>query len=85
MIAHGTASKYSNDKCRCADCRRAWVEYNRLRRATRWAWTAEGGLPATVKHGSSAYYNWGCHCPICLQTVAAAAARNRALRATKAT
>lgn len=26
---HGTAGGYSNHRCRCAECRRAWAEYFR--------------------------------------------------------
>lgn len=31
--AHGTISRYTNRKCRCAPCRAAWRQYHRDRRA----------------------------------------------------
>jgi hypothetical protein len=65
MIAHGTYSKYSNDGCRCGDCRKAWSGYTLQRRAKRWAYTAANGLPSSVEHGAWAYYNWGCRCDVC--------------------
>lgn len=30
---HGTANGYSNQKCRCQECRAAWAAYIRARRA----------------------------------------------------
>lgn len=31
-IAHGTPAAYTNDKCRCVDCKRAWAAYTKRRR-----------------------------------------------------
>jgi hypothetical protein len=65
MIAHGTASKYSNDRCRCEDCRKAWAEYTTSRKRQRRAFVKANGLPSSVEHGESAYTNWGCRCDVC--------------------
>lgn len=78
MIPHGKYTKYSNDKCRCAECRKAWSEYTSQRRTKRWAWTAVNGLPSSVEHGVWAYFNWGCRCDVCRRD---AAAKNRAQQA----
>jgi hypothetical protein len=32
---HGTPSEYVNHKCRCAECKRAWANYNRERMQAR--------------------------------------------------
>jgi hypothetical protein len=71
MIAHGTYSKYTNHKCRCDDCRKAWTEYTRQRRRKRWASTTANGLPSSVEHGAWAYFNWGCRCNVCRKDVVA--------------
>jgi hypothetical protein len=78
MIPHGTYSKYANDDCHCAACRKAWSEYTLQRRVKRYAWTAVNGLPSSVEHGEPAYFNWGCHCDIC---VGDARAKGRVRRA----
>jgi hypothetical protein len=51
--------------CTCAVCKGAWSSYVGSRRAVRFAYTAEFGLPEHVKHGVSAYGNWGCKCTVC--------------------
>jgi hypothetical protein len=63
-LAHG-ASKYSNDKCRCDECRTGWAAYVQKRKLQRKAWVQKNGLPKDVPHGSSAYFNWGCRCRFC--------------------
>lgn len=75
MIRHGCYSKYSNDKCRCAQCRAAWTAYQAKRRLER----RERPLPDAVKHGKpSTYCNWGCRCRPCID---AHSADNRMHRA----
>lgn len=86
MIAHGTASKYSNDGCRCQPCTAAWAEYNRDRKRARRAFVQNNGLPLTVEHGESAYFNWGCRCDRCAKAAYAGQRRRyHARRSTTAT
>lgn len=66
MIAHGTATKYSNHKCRCNECKAAWAAYVLQRRRQRARYVVTEGLPSSVAHGAAAYVNWGCRCDICL-------------------
>lgn len=69
MIAHGTASKYTNDRCRCDECRAAWSIYIRALRQRR----AAEGLPPSVEHGATTYTNWGCRCRTCVEGMRAEA------------
>lgn len=63
-IPHGTAGGYTNHKCRCDDCKRAFADAmwkaNRKRR--------ERGLPpGAPQHGTAnGYGNYGCRCDLCL-------------------
>lgn len=41
---HGTLSSYTNDCCRCEDCRRIWAQYIRNRRTRK-----KFGLPTSVR------------------------------------
>ena len=65
MAAHGTYSKYTNEKCRCDECRK--VNSNRVakRRAERVKITREKGVPPGVEHNQNTYMNWGCRCEVC--------------------
>lgn len=65
-------STYSNRGCRCEVCGAANREYTAKRRRDRFAFVAEHGLPANVRHGEGAYTNWGCRCPECTKAVAVA-------------
>jgi hypothetical protein len=62
---HGTRGVYVDYGCRCDECRVAHLDYCRKRGAERRAIVATCGLPQGVKHGYSAYQNWGCRCRIC--------------------
>lgn len=80
-LGHG-ASRYSNYKCRCQECREAWSSYIQKRREQRVAYVRANGLPDSVAHGASAYGNWGCRCVVCTKAhsakrVADARARRR--------
>lgn len=58
---HGSASTYSNHRCRCAPCRAAWAAYVAKRRAER---VAGAG---TIPHGTvGGYGNYGCRCEACV-------------------
>jgi hypothetical protein len=65
MPPHGTYSRYTNQECRCDQCRAANAEYARRRRRERvvddWA-----------KHGRvSTYKNYMCRCDDCRAAVRA--------------
>lgn len=59
---HGTTNGYSNQKCRCADCRQAWGVYKRNRQQR----IKSTGLdPTDPRHGSTAGYAYSCRCGPC--------------------
>ncbi len=63
---HGSASTYTNQKCRCDLCRSAWNDYiaKRKREAEKW----DGVIDPKLKHGTeSVYQNSGCRCPVCVR------------------
>jgi len=63
---HGTISRYTNDKCRCDDCRAAHRRYSAKRRAQRRELLQDD--PTLVEHGRlSTYLNWGCRCTECTE------------------
>jgi hypothetical protein len=70
---HGTISRYTNQHCRCAECRAAWrAYYANLRKAG-----ANGDIPATVTHGiASTYHVYACRCNDC-RTAATTMSRAR--------
>lgn len=72
MSEHGTFNRYTNDGCRCDECKLASREYFRDRR--------KRGLPKDdPRHGThAAYSHYGCKCPLCVEGI-----RTRALEATK--
>ena len=75
MIPHGTVTTYTSYSCRCDDCRQAWSQYQKLRRAAR---TTEGLAPSDPRHGKyTTYINYGCRCDAC---VAANAVYQKAAR-----
>jgi hypothetical protein len=59
---HGTVNGYTNLKCRCKSCRRAWADAAIRKRKAR-----ASRLSATpVEHGTeSTYTNWACRCAEC--------------------
>jgi hypothetical protein len=73
MSAHGTASRYNNDGCRCRPCKDAWATHMaRMRANRRSRLLGESPLPRAnartgpKQHGThSAYSNWGCRCDKC--------------------
>jgi hypothetical protein len=78
---HGTAGGYTNHRCRCDDCRRAWSEDHARRTAERAALLAAD--PGLAPHGSaSTYRNYLCRCTACVLanrvTVAARYAASKA-------
>lgn len=76
---HGNNAYTDDRRCRCPECRAAHRRTNAERRAKAYAHTRKHGLPDGVRHGSSAYENWGCRCPICTT----AATTKRAARAAR--
>lgn len=71
-LPHGV-SRYTNEACRCAECRVAWAAYMSNRRKRKSDLVRANGLPDSVEHGESAYDNWCCRCDVC--TAAHSAAR----------
>ena len=62
QIVHGSTSTYSYHKCRCDECRAAWVAYCRVAKKRRRDALATSAVP----HGrASTYGNWGCRCRPC--------------------
>jgi hypothetical protein len=60
---HGTLAGYNRHRCRCDECRTAWTEHQRSRRAV-YRQRLEAG--ADVPHGrASTYGNWGCRSDPC--------------------
>jgi hypothetical protein len=80
MVQQHGSSKYSNDNCRCDECRSAWAQYIRDRKLKRKRWVATNGLPESVSHGESAYANWGCRCSACRAAWNEACKRRWAIR-----
>lgn len=77
MSPHGTYSRYTNGKCRCAECRAANVVKQRDARQRRRALLESGEI--VRPHGVySTYGNYGCRCDECRQ---ANQIRNQRLRA----
>jgi len=66
---HGTASRYSNNECRCDACRIAATRQNADNRRARYGlrYEVNGTLIAPVgQHGTaSTYQNHGCRCTSC--------------------
>ena len=63
MSEHGTQSRYTNQKCRCIQCRQANADTQRRQRTQR----AKKDIPAE-KHGRrSTYINYRCRCDPCTQ------------------
>jgi hypothetical protein len=63
---HGTISRYTNQRCRCDDCRAAFAAYQRHRRARLRA----NPVPPHVSHGSvSTAMNYRCGCRPCRNAV----------------
>lgn len=74
---HGTINGYSNQKCRCPECKKAWVAYGKVRRARR----ALLIQPDDPRHGTlSFYYNHSCRCDSCREVHARYARELRAKR-----
>lgn len=65
---HGTVSRYRwrRDPCRCVECRGAWNDYIKSRRAAK-----RGGEPTQVqrprRHGTRYCYTLGCREPECVE------------------
>lgn len=77
MSPHGTTSRYTNDYCRCTECREAWRVYRSGYIARLRASVGAGGLP--LKHGTeNSYNNYGCRCDDC-RAAASDSARHRRL------
>lgn len=63
---HGSASTYTNHKCRCDECRRAWAECVQRRKIDRAGILAED--PTAAEHGKeTTYSNWSCRCDPCTE------------------
>jgi hypothetical protein len=60
---HGTTNGYSNWKCKCPLCRRAWADYVAVRARERRR-EAMGNYNSSV-HGQLRTYNKGCLCGRC--------------------
>jgi hypothetical protein len=59
VTSHGTLSRYSNQGCRCVDCRAANATYQRELIAR---YAAQGGRG---EHGTPYRYDTGCRCEEC--------------------
>lgn len=57
MWKHGTSSGYKHHKCRCDECRKAFMAERKRRR---------DNPPKNFKHGRGAYVAYGCRCEICV-------------------
>jgi hypothetical protein len=80
---HGTVNGYSNRKCRCSDCRKAWaaqVQQAKLRRMADRVEVNGRLVHPTAPHGTAnAYGNYGCRCWPCTDKwVADVTARRKA-------
>ena len=59
---HGTITGYTDYRCRCGACRRAWLEYMRDWREK----ALKGPIPESSAHGTRSTYNsYGCRCEPC--------------------
>lgn len=67
-VRHGFYSSYSNNQCRCQDCRDAWARYSRDARRRRAFRTPFSLIP----HGTNGYGNYLCRCDTCTQAWLAA-------------
>lgn len=82
-IQHGTESKYTNDGCRCAECKEVARAAIQRRRRERFALRelVDGRLvaprPAELHGTVNTYNDWGCRCAPCTR----AAEEGRQLRA----
>lgn len=74
--AHGSLSGYTKMKCRCAECRRAWCDYQIAWKARKKAKEAPGYVAPDVshlamgkyEHGTrSAYVHAKCRCQPCVE------------------
>lgn len=75
---HGSAGGYTNHRCRCDDCRRAWNEAVatwRVARKLRHRLGYKG-----FKHGATGYREWNCRCTTCRAGAAADKRRERAAK-----
>lgn len=76
-MRHGTANGYQHHKCRCPECKVAYLQRSREQRSDRYRRTKEnGGVAPTQRHNASTAANWGCRCEICSHAMAARNARN---------
>jgi hypothetical protein len=63
-VPHGTNSRYTNNACRCDDCRWAHSDAVFQQRRARALLVAKD--PSLVPHGvASTYNNWMCRCDLC--------------------
>lgn len=66
-IQHGTINGYSNQACRCDECKKAWRAYNTPQRdADGRTYELRGRQMPEDVHGTvDGYYNWKCRCNEC--------------------
>lgn len=65
VSAHGTDSRYCNDRCRCAECVAAHRVAHNRNNGVRRRRLAQGLAPYVVHGTYSTYSNWGCRCDPC--------------------
>ena len=62
---HGTASGYTNHKCRCVQCKAAWASYIGRVKAVRKSKVLAADDP---RHGTTNLYgNFSCRCEACTE------------------
>ncbi len=82
---HGTTNGYTNLRCRCDACRKAWADYFREKnhRTGRTRPIAEhhAAIRAAAEgrdnHGTERRYKFGCRCDECMRGAAKARERRR--------
>ncbi len=76
-MKHGTVGGYTNNGCRCPECRAAQRTYAAQRRALR----RQESTPENVHGTENGYTNYGCRCVPCRTAHAATARHARTTRA----
>jgi hypothetical protein len=80
-FTHGTASMYTNGKCRCSACTDEHSSKKMSEKARRAALPKD---PNDPRHGSVGFYtNWGCRCDACKAANTADHAARRAGKASR--
>lgn len=76
-IKHGTPGAYTNRKCRCKVCRKAWSKHVKEERDRR----SKSKVPAHVHGTLNGYVNYRCRCIQCKSAVSSYTSERRLVKA----